>query len=180
MAGIKKAIAANTEKLSVLDDALKELNARPDAVGLIRGVPVVGDALNQRIDPEGVAARAQIANIGSMIIHDRSGAAVTVHEMPRLSPFVPKVTDTPETIRTKLAKLRAAIEVETGALQKSPGPVQGGGGTPNVPRGTSAPDAQTGPIDLGAPKAKATAQQLLRARTDPLYAKFLKDTGKMP
>lgn len=124
-ASINKMIAANTSQLSVLDDALKELDNHPSAVGLSRGVPIIGDALNQRVDPGGVAARAQIANIGSMVIHDRSGAAVTVHEMPRLAPFIPAMTDKPETIRIKLQKLRAAIAVETGALQSPP---QGGGG----------------------------------------------------
>lgn len=119
-AAIIKAVANNQQQVATIDDALRELDKYPNAVGLKRGVPILGDALNQRVDPKGVAARASIANIGSLIIHDRSGAAVTVHEMPRLAPFVPNVNDTPDAIRTKLKKLREAIGVETAALQKEP------------------------------------------------------------
>lgn len=37
-----------------------------------------------------------------------------------------------------------------------------------------------GDINLGAPRAAATPQQIERAKTDPLYAQFLRETGKMP
>lgn len=129
-ASIQKALANNQQQLFVIDDALKELDAHPSAVGMARGIPLLGDALNQRIDKGGVAARASIANIGSLQIHDRTGAAMTVHEEPRLAPFVPKVSDTPETIRIKLHKLRQAIAVETQALQQGPSApsAPGGGG----------------------------------------------------
>ena len=116
-----KGIAKTCETYRMIIDAqgkqIKELEAHPDAVGLLRGIPMVGDRLDPRADPEGVGARASIANIGSLKIHDRSGAAVSVHEFPRLAPFLPSVSDPPAAIRTKLQKLREAIQVETDALQ---------------------------------------------------------------
>lgn len=121
-ATISKAVAANRTQLSVIDDAVKELDSHPSAVGLTRGLPVIGDRLDPRMDPNGVAARAQIANIGSLKIHDRSGAAVSVHEFPRLAPFIPLLSDPPEAIRTKLKKLREAIEMETNLLSQGTGP----------------------------------------------------------
>jgi hypothetical protein len=107
--------------MSVIDDALRELDAHPKSVGLTRGLPFIGDRLDPRADPEGVGARAQIANVGSLKIHDRSGAAVSVHEFPRLAPFVPLLSDPPEAIRTKLAKLKEALEIETQELERSAG-----------------------------------------------------------
>lgn len=125
-AALKKQIAANKSQLLVIDDALAELEKNPDAVGLKRGVgeiiPFMGgvqDQINQRFDPEGVGARAQIANIGSLKLHDRSGAAVTISEFPRLKPFIPTSADTPDAIRRKMAKLREGIEAETAELERS-------------------------------------------------------------
>jgi hypothetical protein len=60
------------------------------------------DALLQRLDAGGNATRAAIADLGSLIIHDRSGAAVTAAEFPRLQPFIPSSRDDPATVRTKL------------------------------------------------------------------------------
>lgn len=125
-AALRKAVANNKSQLAVLDDALAELERRPDAVGLKRGIgeiiPLAGgvqDAINQRADPEGIAARAQISNIGSLEVHDRSGAAVSVSEFARLKPFIPGVGDTPGAVRTKLEKLRKALATETAELEKS-------------------------------------------------------------
>lgn len=121
-AAMIKARAGNISQLAIIDDALKELEAHPGAVGLMRGIPIIGDRLDPRADPEGVGARASIANIGSLKIHDRSGAAVSVNEFPRLAPFVPSITDPPEAIKVKLQKLRDAIQVETDALAAGTGP----------------------------------------------------------
>lgn len=125
-ASLTKAVATNKAQLAVIDDALKELDQHPSAVGLTRGLPLIGDRLDPRIDPNGVAARAQIANISSLKIHDRSGAAVSVHEFPRLAPFIPTVNDPPAAIRIKLQKLREAIALETDALSQASGSPKGG------------------------------------------------------
>ena len=111
---IQKAIATNAQTMTNVDEALRMLDAHPDAVGLKRMGP---DALNQRLDPEGVDARAMIANVGSLILHDRSGAAVTVSEWPRLAPFIPRMGDNAATARRKLQLLRKAMETETAELR---------------------------------------------------------------
>lgn len=103
----------NIKRKSNIADALDKLKAHPSAVGLLRGVP---DDVNQRVDPEGVPARAALADIGSLIIHDRSGAAVTVSEYPRLKPFVPKVTDTYDTVVKKLNRMAEIIDEENLAM----------------------------------------------------------------
>ena len=71
------------------------------ATGLKNYLP---DAILQRTDPKGVETRAAVANLGSMIIHDRSGAAVTASEYPRLKPFIPTATDDPATVQKKLGQ----------------------------------------------------------------------------
>jgi hypothetical protein len=65
---------------------------------------LVPDAILQRTDPKGVSTRAAIGDLGSMVIHDRSGAAVTAAEFPRLRPFIPTVSDDPETVKKKLSR----------------------------------------------------------------------------
>ncbi len=62
-----------------------------------------GSAIN-KADPKGTSTRAAIADLGSMVIHDRSGAAVTASESPRLMPFIPTVYDDPKTAKTKIKR----------------------------------------------------------------------------
>jgi hypothetical protein len=62
------------------------------------------DTVLQRADPQGVPTRAAIGDLGSLIIHERSGAAVTAAESPRLRPFIPQVTDDPSTAKVKLKR----------------------------------------------------------------------------
>ena len=86
-----------------IQSSLKQAIAHPEAFGLQNMLP---EAITQRLDPAGVTARAGVANIGSMIVHDRSGAAVTVGEVPRLRPFIPNITtDDAATIVQKLRDL---------------------------------------------------------------------------
>jgi hypothetical protein len=62
--------------------------------------------VGQKTDPEGVPMRARVADIGSLKIHDRSGAAVTASESPRLRPFIPTAYDGPQAIADKLKNFR--------------------------------------------------------------------------
>lgn len=62
------------------------------------------EAMLQRLDPGGISTRAEIGDLGSMVIHDRSGAAVTAAEFPRLRPFIPLVTDDPAAAKKKLER----------------------------------------------------------------------------
>lgn len=71
------------------------------------------EAVLQRTDPKGVNTRAAIGDLGSMVIHDRSGAAVTAAEFPRLRPFIPLVTDDPAVAKKKLARFVSEYEALT-------------------------------------------------------------------
>ena len=120
-AAIKKAVASNLEQMTVLDNAIAMIEKTPTATGFMRGgmgvLPKFGDAIDQRMDPSGVDARAALSNIASLKMHDRSGAAVTAAEFPRLAPFIPSVQDTPAVALKKLRQLKQGLSVETEALQ---------------------------------------------------------------
>jgi len=107
-AHILETVAKNNAAVANIDNALKQVSLYPSGFGAQAYLP---DAVLQRTDPNGVTARATVANIGSLKIHDRSGAAVTVGETPRLRPFIPAVNDAPETVVKKLKELRREMLV---------------------------------------------------------------------
>ena len=98
----------NQVSLSKIDEAIAGVQRYPNALGLKN---LMGDAVRQRTDPEGVAIRAMIADIGSMKIHDRSGAAVSAAEFPRLKPFVPSANDEPAAAVEKLRLFKREYEL---------------------------------------------------------------------
>jgi len=104
-------IVGNRSSLSQIERALKAVRDNPDAFGAHNVLP---DAITQRLDGKefsgGVDARAKVADIGSLKIHDRSGAAVTAAEFPRLKPFIPQMTDKPEVVKTKLENFKANLQ----------------------------------------------------------------------
>jgi hypothetical protein len=107
-----KGMQDNLDALKQIDRATAALNAYEKGVGgtgeyLQQLSPGFGGDINNKIDPKGTQVRALIADIGSLKIHDRSGAAVTAAETPRLIPFIPKITDSPQVIRDKLANFKA-------------------------------------------------------------------------
>jgi len=105
---INTAIITNQQSIKKLDDALKLLKDNPDAVGLKGGLP---QYIVNRTDEKGIPVRAAIADIGSLVLHDRSGAAVTASEEPRLLPFIPTPSDTAKSAKEKLERMRKyAIE----------------------------------------------------------------------
>jgi hypothetical protein len=97
----------NNLALNKLEDALEGVEANPKSFGLKNYLP---DAYTQRRDPKGVNARARVADIGSLKLHQRSGATVTISEQPRLLPFIPSVQDNAEAIKEKLANLKKEYE----------------------------------------------------------------------
>lgn len=104
---INTAISENRAALGKIDAAISAIQANPAALGAKNYIP---DPLIQRADPSGVDVRARVADIGSLKIHDRSGAAVSAAEFPRLRPFIPAATDTPQVAATKLRQLRAEYQ----------------------------------------------------------------------
>lgn len=102
-AALRAKLAENDVSLGKIDQALAAVQAYPQALGLQN---VLGDTVQQRLDPKGVDVRALVTDIGSQKLHDRSGAVLTAAEMPRLRPFIPGVNDTPETVKKKLTLFR--------------------------------------------------------------------------
>ena len=127
-ASINTAMVTNNQALSKLDAAIALLEGKDigtgdskmlgdkDATGLKGLVPPI--ALN-RLDPKGVDARAAVADIGSLILHDRSGAAVTASESPRLVPFIPLSTDDNTTVLKKLRRLKEYQVTENDLLSNA-------------------------------------------------------------
>ena len=107
-AHILETVAKNNAAVANIDNSIKQVQANPSSFGVQNYLP---DAITQRTDPKGVTARATVANIGSLKIHDRSGAAVTVGETPRLRPFIPATNDDDVTVVKKLKELRREMLV---------------------------------------------------------------------
>lgn len=138
-----KAWIENETALGKIDRAREILGQSKGSFGLKNYAP---DLLTQRMDPKGVAARAAISDIGSLKIHDRSGAAVSASEDKRLKPFVPLSTDSPDTIAKKLDNFVAEYEM----IQQEIGNYADDQGykRPVSRRGATAP-ASTPPTDAG-------------------------------
>lgn len=122
--------SANT----AIQSNLQNLQRAQDALALVRGQNVgtaTGDrsatgwkgylpnSMLNRMDPAGVDARAAIADLGSLTIHDRSGAAVTAAEFPRLAPFIPQPTDDAATVEKKLQRFQEVYQQEVDALRET-------------------------------------------------------------
>ena len=110
---ITGAMTENLSAMQKIDSAIESLGRTPNATGSWGAVaqyfsPEWGGKLNNEyIDPEGLKARAQVTDIGSLKLHDRSGAAVTIGETPRLKPFIPSINDNAKTAAEKLLNLKA-------------------------------------------------------------------------
>ena len=136
--GELKPVPVHAQK--AITGAAASIGQLSDAIDLLKGLEVSGQkgsksatglkayapdiALN-RLDPAGTVTRAAIADIGSMIMHDRSGAAVTVSESPRLKPFIPLTTDDAATALKKLERLRKIQLDDSEALTSTYNPEQG-------------------------------------------------------
>lgn len=121
-------LTGNFSTLSKIDNALVANEAAPGSTGSWKGMlnDVAPSLLNKLYsDEDEVLARAATADLGSMIIHDRSGAAVTLSEYPRLRPFIPTMYDSDEEKKTKLKQLRAGIAEETRLYADNFGPEMG-------------------------------------------------------
>jgi len=113
-ANINTAMTENMNSVKKINQALAGIgfdasgqsngSGQPGAVGPMN--MITPEFARQWLDPNGTTARALIADIGSLKIHDRSGAAVTAAETPRLIPFIPQVTDRPEIVAQKLINFR--------------------------------------------------------------------------
>lgn len=144
-ASVNTAIVANSQNLKKAQAALALLEGK--SVGQAKGDAAatgikgyLPNALLNRIDPSGTDTRATIADLGSLVLHDRSGAAVTAAESPRLMPFIPLVTDDAATAAKKLRRFIDIYQQENNALGETYSKAQGYKPNPVLERGaTSAP-----------------------------------------
>ena len=127
-ANINTAISTNDMSIKRIQEALDLIKKNPDAVGLKNLLP--GQALD-RMDPKGVAARSAISDIGSLVIHDRSGSAVSVGEMQRLG-FIPTPTDRADNAKTKLEAMLKWAKLNQQGLSETYGEDQGYKASPTL------------------------------------------------
>jgi len=160
-ATVNAKIIEGAQGLDNIDKAIAAVEANPGAFGMVNAIPFVERA--RQGDTSGVDARAQVANIGSLKLHDRSGAAVSASEFPRLAPFIPSSSDSPKAIVTKLKKMKEIAEGELGLFADTynedsgykPNSVlarrrKGGGAAPAAPAApAAAPPAGGGFVYLG-------------------------------
>lgn len=139
---INTAIITNQQSIKKLEDGLKLLKDYPDAVGIKGGLP---QSIVNRVDEKGIPVRAAIADIGSLVLHDRSGAAVTASEEPRLLPFIPTPSDTAKSAKEKLERMLRYAKEQQDALKGTYSEDQGyrtnpilNPGNPTTPVGGSA------------------------------------------
>jgi hypothetical protein len=107
-------IIEGKQGLSNIDDAIAALESDPGAVGFTNAIPGAQTVKQLWATPQDISTRAQVANIGSLVLHDRSGAAVSASEFPRLAPFIPSPSDSKQTAVTKLRRMKAIAENELG------------------------------------------------------------------
>lgn len=110
---INKSLTGNAASISQINKAIDAATKNPNAIGLKGNLP---QAILNRTDPQGVDTRALITEIGSAIVHDRSGAAVAASERPTLVPFIPQATDDSETAIKKLKQLKEKIQAEQSGI----------------------------------------------------------------
>ena len=114
-------ISENLGMLSRIKGAGEAARGNPSATGPLKGFvnERLPEAFLQWFDSDGTVSRAKIAELSSAVIHDRSGAAVTASEFPRLRPFIPQIGDTPDTVQKKLQQFYAIVQEETNLYLES-------------------------------------------------------------
>lgn len=169
---VNDAIIGNAQSLYSLDKAIALLQGK--TVGSAAGDKAatgwkgyLPQAILNRVDPSGVDTRAEVADIGSLKIHDRSGAAVTISESPRLMPFIPSSTDPADVAVRKLTRLKEEAQRNQQALSDTyskeqgykPSPVKPAASGPAGGNSVTTPDGKvhTFPTAEAAAKFKKAA-----------------------
>jgi hypothetical protein len=165
---ISRGYIENNVALGKIDAALASVGANPKAFGLTNLAP---DMIVQRLDPQGLEARARVGDIGSLKIHDRSGAAVSASEFPRLKPFIPQVTDSPEKVQKLLTLFKQEYELTQAEYLDAYGPDRGFKGfappqpigAPQLPPAQQPQPGKTPQPQPGKPAAQVSAKVLTMA-----------------
>lgn len=125
-------LATNKASLQNIDQAITLLDPKNQSPAAKAARYSIGssnymlpNAIVQRTNPEGNDFRAQLGQIGGIIIKDTSGAAVSASEDNRLAKWVPKDTDTPDGALSKLRNLRREIMQRSDAVRETYSEEQG-------------------------------------------------------
>lgn len=161
--GVKESLAHNETNLQrvidILDatdpNASKETKDRLRAQGISHDPSATGlkgilpDLILNRVDPQGTSVRVLIGDLSSMVIKDRSGAAVTAAEFPRLRRFIPDEKDNADTVRVKVRGFYRELSRMNDEIRKGYTPEQGYVPLPASSRQQDKPSTQpqSGPYD---------------------------------
>jgi hypothetical protein len=113
------------QALALLDPNNKSKEAAAARYSIGTGNRFVPNAILQHTDEPGNGFRAQLGQIGGVIIKDISGAAVSASEDDRLAKWVPQVTDTPSAAIAKLKNLKREIMQRNQSVSEVYGEDQG-------------------------------------------------------
>lgn len=86
------------------------------------GIPAYANKfmdLADRVQADGVPLRARLTDLGSFVLHARSGAAVTAQEFDRLRGFIPQATDSFKAARNKLLSMRQVAVSRANAIRRT-------------------------------------------------------------
>lgn len=131
-ATVADALVTNNSSIQNIDSAIKLLDPKNKSGAAQQAQYAIGtsnrfipDGVLQRTNPEGVSFRAQIGQIGGLIVKDTSGASVSAAEDDRLAKWVPMVTDTPGAALAKLKNLRRELANRNLTISQTYGEDQG-------------------------------------------------------
>ena len=110
----KKELASIDAQLSVLDGAIRDVKASPDAFTFKRGLatmagPLTESAVGRLDSPSERDARSYVFNVVSKVINERAGAAQSAQELARLRSFLPAETDSAQQITDKLESFKGYL-----------------------------------------------------------------------
>jgi hypothetical protein len=107
----------NRDMIKSIDNAIELLRQNPGAVGGTKGLQ--GDWVRTKTStPDEVRAQAALTNVQSGKIHERSGAATSVHENKILQPFLPQLGNDYESNMSKLVGLKNAAEQNNQSIEE--------------------------------------------------------------
>lgn len=156
-ASVNKSIIENQQNISKIDNAIAAIKKSPSALGTVNAVPGAETIRQYTGSPDDIAARAGVADVGSLILHDRSGAAVTASETPRLKPFIPMASDRPDVAIKKLERFKQIYEQESDLLAQTYSRDQGYKPSPALSNPAQKPSAAAPKIKVDMPGAKSLA-----------------------
>lgn len=103
-----KAISENSATLADIDAGLQLIEQNPSAYSWLKGK--IGADVANRIDPKGVATRAQIDNITAVYRKWLTGAQMSDAERKAYERFLPAPSDNAQIVKAKLNGMKQSIE----------------------------------------------------------------------